>query len=285
MEKLLKGKDAADAINQGILKRTPALYEKGIVPTLAIVRVGENPSDIAYENGAVKKAKTLGLQPEKFICPADIAQEDLIEVIKAINNDEKIHGILLLQPLPKFIDADAVRNTLCPEKDLDCISDASLARLFLGQEEGFSPCTAEACIEILKHYRIEIKGKKIVVIGRSMVIGRPVAMMLLKENATITICHTKTPPEDMRAICKSADIIIAAAGHAGTLTADMVSSGQVIIDVGINFNEEGKMCGDVDFEPVSDIVSALTPVPGGVGSVTTTLLMKHLVEAAERTVK
>lgn len=285
MEKLLKGKDAADAINQGILKRTPALYEKGIVPTLAIVRVGENPSDIAYENGAVKKAKTLGLQPEKFICPADIAQEDLIEVIKAINNDEKIHGILLLQPLPKFIDADAVRNTLCPEKDLDCISDASLARLFLGQEEGFSPCTAEACIEILKHYRIEIKGKKIVVIGRSMVIGRPVAMMLLKENATITICHTKTPPEDMRAICKSADIIIAAAGHAGTLTADMVSSGQVIIDVGINFNEAGKMCGDVDFEPVSDIVSALTPVPGGVGSVTTTLLMKHLVEAAERTVK
>ncbi len=285
MEKLLKGKDVADAINQGILKRTPALYEKGIVPTLAIVRVGENPSDIAYENGAVKKAKTLGLQPEKFICPADIAQEDLIEVIKAINNDEKIHGILLLQPLPKSIDADAVRNTLCPEKDLDCISDASLARLFLGQEEGFSPCTAEACIEILKHYRIEIKGKKIVVIGRSMVIGRPVAMMLLKENATITICHTKTPPEDMRAICKSADIIIAAAGHAGTLTADMVSSGQVIIDVGINFNEAGKMCGDVDFEPVSDIVSALTPVPGGVGSVTTTLLMKHLVEAAERTVK
>ncbi len=285
MEKLLKGKVVADAINQGILERTPALYEKGIVPTLAIVRVGENPSDIAYENGAVKKAKALGLQPEKFICPADIAQEDLIEVIKAINNDEKIHGILLLQPLPKTIDADAVRNALCPEKDLDCIADASLARLFLGQEEGFAPCTAEACIEILKHYQIEIKGKKIAVIGRSMVIGKPVAMMLLKENATITICHTRTSAEDMREICQSADIIIAAAGHAGTLKADMVSPGQVIIDVGINFNEEGKMLGDVDFEPVSDIVSALTPVPGGVGSVTTTLLMKHLVEAAEKTIK
>lgn len=285
MEKVLKGKIVADAINQGILNRTPALYERGIVPTLAIVRVGENPSDIAYENGAIKKAKTLGLQPEKFICPADIDQEDLIEVIKSINDDEKIHGVLLLQPLPKSIDADAVRNTLCAEKDLDCISDASLARLFLGDETSFAPCTAEACIEILKYNHIEIKGKKIVVIGRSMVIGKPVAMMLLKENATITICHTKTAETDLKDLCRGADIIIAAAGHAGTLTADMVSPGQVIIDVGINFNEEGKILGDVDFEAVSKIAAATTPVPGGVGSVTTTLLMKHLVEAAERTVK
>ena len=285
MEKVLKGKIVADAINQGILNRMPALYERGIVPTLAIVRVGENPSDIAYENGAVKKAKTLGLQPEKFICPADIDQRELIEVIKAINNDEKIHGILLLQPLPESIDADAVRNTLCPEKDLDCISDASLSRLFLGETTGFAPCTAEACIEILKYNHIEIKGKKIVVIGRSMVIGKPVAMMLLKENATITICHTKTAEADLKDLCRGADIVIAAAGHVGTLTADMVSPGQVIIDVGINFNEEGKMLGDVDFEAVSKIAAAATPVPGGVGSVTTTLLMKHLVEAAERTVK
>lgn len=285
MERLLKGKEVADAIDEEILARTPSLYEKGLVPTLAIVRVGENPSDIAYENGAVKKAKKLGLQPEKFTCPADIAQEDLIAVIESINNDEKIHGILLLQPLPKSMDADAVRNALCAEKDLDCISDGSLSQLFLGRDTGFAPCTAEACIEILKHNHIEIKGKKVVVIGRSMVIGKPVAMMLLKENATITICHTRTEKTDLETICQSADIIIAAAGRAGTLTADMVSPGQVIIDVGINFNEEGKMLGDVDFDPVSDIVSAITPVPGGVGSVTTTLLMKHLVEAAERTVR
>ena len=284
MEKILKGKIVADAIDEDLLKRTPALYEKGIVPTLAIVRVGENPSDIAYENGAVKKAKKLGLQPEKYICPADIAQEDLIQVIKAINEDEKIHGILLLQPLPKSIDADAVRNTLCPEKDLDCISDASLARLFLGSGEGFTPCTAEACIEILKFNHIDIKGKKAVVIGRSMVIGKPVAMMLLKENATITICHTRTEDRDLKDLCQGADIIIAAAGHAGTLTADMVRPGQTIIDVGINFDDEGKMLGDVDYEPVSGIVGSITPVPGGVGSVTTTLLMKHLVEAAEKTV-
>lgn len=285
MERLLKGKEVADAIDEEILARTPSLYEKGLVPTLAIVRVGENPSDIAYENGAVKKAKKLGLQPEKFTCPADIAQEDLIAVIESINNDEKIHGILLLQPLPKSMDADAVRNALCAEKDLDCISDGSLSQLFLGRDTGFAPCTAEACIEILKHNHIEIKGKKVVVIGRSMVIGKPVAMMLLKENATITICHTRTEKTDLETICQSADIIIAAAGRAGTLTADMVSPGQVIIDVGINFNEEGKMLGDVDFDPVSDIVSAITPVPGGVGSVTTTLLMKHLVEAAKKTIK
>lgn len=285
MERVLKGKDVADAIDAEILSRTPALYEQGVVPTLAIVRVGENPSDIAYENGAVKKAKKLGMQPEKFICPADIEQGDLIEVIKAINNDEKIHGILLLQPLPASIDADAVRNALCPEKDLDCITDASLCRLFLGDDTGFAPCTAEGCLEILRHNQIEMKGKKVVVIGRSLVIGKPAAMMLLKENATVTICHTRTEERDLRELCRSADIIIAAAGHEGTVTADMASAGQVVIDVGINFNEEGKMVGDVDFESVSQIAAAVTPVPGGVGSVTTTLLMKHLLEAAERSVK
>ena len=287
MEKLLKGKAVADRINEEILERTPALYEKGIVPTLAIVRVGENPSDIAYENGAVKKAKSLGLQPEKYICPADITEEDLIQVIQSINRDEKIHGILLLQPLPKGIDAAKVRNTLAPEKDLDCISDDALGRMFTGRE-GYGPCTAESCIEILKYYNIPIKGKKAVVIGRSMVIGKPAALMLLQENATVTICHTKTAPEDLKAICRDADIIIAAAGKIGAVTADMAREGQTIVDVGINFDEEGKMTGDVDFEPVSQVLGedgAITPVPGGVGSVTTSLLMRHLVQAAERTLK
>ena len=287
MEKLLKGKAVADRINEEILERTPALYEKGIVPTLAIVRVGENPSDIAYENGAVKKAKSLGLQPEKYICPADITEEDLIQVIQSINRDEKIHGVLLLQPLPKGIDAAKVRNTLAPEKDLDCISDDALGRMFTGRE-GYGPCTAESCIEILKYYNIPIKGKKAVVIGRSMVIGKPAALMLLQENATVTICHTKTAPEDLKAICRDADIIIAAAGKIGAVTADMAREGQTIVDVGINFDEEGKMTGDVDFEPVSQVLGedgAITPVPGGVGSVTTSLLMRHLVQAAERTLK
>lgn len=284
MATVLKGKAAADRINEDILARTPALYEKGIVPTLAIVRVGENPSDMAYENGAVKKAKSLGLQPEKYICPADIEEEDLIQVIRAINADEKIHGILLLQPLPKSMDAARVRNALAAEKDLDCISDDALGRLFTGRE-GFGPCTAESCIRILKQYDIEMKGKKAVVIGRSMVIGKPAALMLLQENATVTVCHTKTAPEDLKALCRDADIIIAAAGKRNTVTADMVREGQTIIDVGINFDEDGRMTGDVDYEPVILVLGgsgAITPVPGGVGSVTTSLLMEHLVEAAER---
>ncbi|MGF6375688.1 methylenetetrahydrofolate dehydrogenase (NADP+)/methenyltetrahydrofolate cyclohydrolase [Clostridiales Family XIII bacterium PM5-7] len=282
MNNLLKGKDVAQAINEDILSRTPALYERGIVPTLAIIRVGENPSDIAYERGAIKKAKELGLQPEKYTCPENMSQEDLIQVIHSINENVDIDGILLLQPLPKHIDSEAVRNTLAPEKDLDCISDHGLGKLFTAPHAGYAPCTAESCIEILKYYNIPIKGKKAVVIGRSMVIGKPVAQMLLTENATVTTCHTRTEKQDLISYCQNADIIIAAAGKENTVTAEMVSSKTTIIDVGINFNDEGKMVGDVDFEAVSPMVKGITPVPGGVGSVTTSLLMKHLVEAAER---
>lgn len=281
---LLKGKEVAEKINQDILAGTAAIYEKNIVPTIAIVRVGENPGDIAYENGAIKKAKSLGLQPEKYTCPEGFSQEDLIDVIKVINDNESIHGILLLQPLPAYMDSEAVRNAIASEKDLDAITDASLGNLFIGKD-GFAPCTAESCMAILKHYNIELKGKKAVVLGRSLVIGKPVAMMLMKENATVTVCHSKTSDEDVKAYCRDADIIISATGHINTLTADMVKKGQTVIDVGINFNEEGKMCGDVDFDRVSEIVENITPVPGGVGSVTTTLLMKHLLEATEKAVK
>lgn len=281
MEKLLKGKIVADKINEEILSRLPALYEKGIVPTLAIVRVGENPSDIAYENGAVKKAKSLGLQTEKFICPADMETEDLIAVIRSINENKNIHGILLLQPLPDHIDGERVRNSLAWEKDLDCISDRALGNLFVGAE-GFAPCTAESCLEILKFYDIAVEGKKVVVIGRSMVIGKPVALMLLSANGTVTVCHTRTKKEDLIRCCLDADILVVAAGCRNTLTAEMVRSGQTVIDVGINFDEERKMQGDADFEGISQIVDHITPVPGGVGSATTSVLMRHLVEAAER---
>lgn len=284
MSQLLKGKAAADAIDAQTSAKVMAMLEQGVGPTLAIVRVGENSSDIAYENGAVKKAAKLGIQTEKYICQADIEEEDLIAVMKSINENERIHGVLLLQPLPGHIDAAKVRNALAPEKDLDCISDDSLGRFFTGRE-GYGPCTAESCIEILKYYGIPIAGKKAVVIGRSMVIGKPAALLLLKENATVTVCHTKTASEDLKELCKGADIIIAAAGKIGTVTADMARGGQTIIDVGINFSEEGKMTGDVDFDSVSRVLGesgAITPVPGGVGSVTTTLLMRHLAEAAEK---
>lgn len=287
MSQLLKGKAVADAIDRETSAKVMSMLEKGIGPTLAIVRVGEDPSDIAYENGAVKKAAKVGIQTEKYICPADIEEEDLIAVMESINQNGQIHGVLLLQPLPKHIDAARVRNALAPEKDLDCISDDALGRMFTGRE-GYAPCTAESCIEILKFYDIPMRGKKAVVIGRSMVIGKPAALMLLQENATVTVCHTKTASEDLKTLCRDADIIIAAAGKIGAVTADMVREGQTIIDVGINFDEEGRMTGDVDFDSVSEILGqsgAITPVPGGVGSVTTTLLMKHLAEAAERAIK
>ncbi|MBR5316255.1 MAG: bifunctional 5,10-methylenetetrahydrofolate dehydrogenase/5,10-methenyltetrahydrofolate cyclohydrolase [Firmicutes bacterium] len=285
MANLLKGKVAADALNETLLDRAVAICETGIAPTLAIVRVGENGSDIAYENGAVKKAQQVAVAVEKFICPENVEEDDLVEIIKYINDNEKIHGMLLLQPLPKHLNAERIRNTIAPEKDMDCISDGALAGLFLQKEGGYAPCTAESCMEILKYYDIPVAGKKVVVIGRSLVIGKPVALMLMKENATVTICHTKTTAEDMKLLCQQADIIIAAAGHRNTLTAEMVRPGQVIVDVGINFNEDGKMVGDVDFEPVSKVVDAITPVPGGVGSMTTTLLMKHVIEAAEKTTR
>ncbi len=281
---ILKGKEVAESINQDILTRVVPIYEKNVLPTVAIVRVGENPGDIAYENGAIKKAKALGLQPEKYTCPEGFEQEDLMDVINILNNNESIHGILLLQPLPSYMNSDAVRNAIAPEKDLDAITDASLGKLFIGKD-GFAPCTAESCIEILKHYNIDPRGKKVVVIGRSLVIGKPVAMMLMKENATVTICHSGTAKENLTAYCKNADIIISATGHINTVTADMVREGQTVIDVGINFDEDGKMCGDVDYNSVSEIVENITPVPGGVGSVTTTVLMKHLLEATEKAVK
>lgn len=282
MTQLLKGKVAADAIDEQLTGRMTAFYEKGIVPTLAIVRVGENPSDIAYENGAVKKAKKIGVQTEKFICSRDIEEEDLIAVIQSINENREIHGMLLLQPLPAHIDGEKVGNAIAPEKDLDCISDGALGRFFTGTGGAFAPCTAESCMEILKYYDIPVEGKKAVIIGRSMVIGKPVSLMLLAENATITICHTRTPKEELAKLCREADIIVAAAGKAGTLTSDMVSPGQTVIDVGINFDDEGKMVGDVLFDSVSEIAANITPVPGGVGSMTTTLLMKHLIDAAEK---
>ncbi len=281
MTTLLKGKPVAEAIDEALTAKMPTFYEKGIVPTLAIVRVGENGSDIAYENGAVKKAKKIGIQTEKFICDSKIEEGDLIAVLESINQNKNIHGVLLLQPLPSHIDSEKVRNAIASEKDLDCISDDALGRFFAGKN-AFAPCTAESCIEILKYYDVDIRGKRAVVIGRSMVIGKPVSLMLMKENATVTVCHTKTRPEDLLNLCRDADIIVAAAGARNTVTDEMISPGQVIVDVGINFDEEGKMTGDAAISETQRVF--LTPVPGGVGSVTTTLLMKHLIEAAERTV-
>ena len=280
---LLKGKPVADLICEKVQAEAEELLEKGIYPTLGILRVGHNESDIAYETSAEKKAKSLGMNVEKYIMEVNSTESDVLDVLEVMNNDNNIHGILMFRPLPKGIDENHVINRINPAKDIDGISFESVGGLFTGEKNGFPPCTAEAAIAILDHYGIEVAGKKVAVIGRSLVIGKPVAMMLLDRNATVTICHSKTKPEDLKEVCKDADIIITAAGKIGTVTEEHVNGKQVIVDVGINFNEDGKMCGDADFEALEGKVEAITPVPGGVGSVTTALLLYHTIEAAKAT--
>lgn len=281
---LLKGKDVVMDIEKDVQERVNALKEKGAAATLGIVRVGENPSDIAYENSVTKKAERLGITLKKLHYPEEITQEDLIGEIKKVNKDPSIHGVMIFMPLPKKFNEEKVRNALDPAKDLDGISDISFAKVMANKRGGFPPCTAEACIEMLRYYNIERWGKKAVVIGRSMVIGKPVAMLLLAEHSTVTICHTKTDREALKKYCQDADIIVVAAGHPGTFTRDMAAPGQTVLDVGINVDEEGKLYGDAEFDEVKDMVSAITPVPGGIGGVTSAILLKHLVEAAEATV-
>ncbi len=280
----LRGRPVSAAVEEGIKERLIRLYEKNLVPTVAIVRVGNDPGNIAYENGAVNKANMVGVQVEKYTCPADMEEDDLISVIESVNKDGKIHGILILQPLPSHIDGERVRNAIAMEKDIDCISDRSLGRFFV-EGRGYGPCTAESCMEILNYYGVDISGKRAAVIGRSMVIGRPAALMLTRENATVTLCHSRTPRETLARVCREADIIVSAAGRIGMVTEDMMTENQVIIDVGINFDDEGRMEGDADYAAAEKICRGATPVPGGVGSVTTAILMRHLVDAAEEQMK
>ena len=291
MAKLLLGKEVTDALNANLQQRTAALKERGIAATLGIIRVGENPSDLSYEKGAVKRAELVGVAVKKFELPADAAKEDVIAVIDRVNADDTIHGVLMFQPFPKHLRpyASEICNRLDPKKDMDCLTDLSNSGVYQSRGDlGYAPCTPAACMEILDYYGIDCTGKNAVVIGRSLVVGKPAAMMLLKKNATVTVCHTKT--QNIASICRNADILVSAAGVLNSLTADFVRPGQVVIDVSINWDENkpnargglGAIAGDAKFEEVAPIVEAITPVPGGVGSVTTSVLMKHVVEAAEK---
>lgn len=283
MAKQLLGKEVNADLNQQITDRVNALKEKGIVPTLGIIRVGEKDADLSYERGATKRCEKLGVECRKFVFPENVSQEELMDAIGRVNRDSSIHGVLIFRPLPKTLDEKAVVAALDPEKDIDGITDGSMVGVYTGQKKGFPPCTAQAVMEILRHYQVDLKGKKAVVIGRSLVIGKPVAMMLLKQNATVTICHTKT--KDMAAEAREADVLVVAAGHRDVVDETFVRPGQMVIDVGINVNDEGKLCGDVSYDKVEPIVDAITPVPGGVGSVTTSVLVSHVVEAAERSLE
>ena len=289
MAKQLLGKEVNEALVAALQTRTAALKEKGITPTLGIIRLGENPSDLSYEKGATKRAEEVGVAIKNYILPEETTKEELLSVIDGINADDSVHGVLMFRPLPKHLknDQDEICNRLAPCKDVDSMTHMSNAGVFEGQDLGYAPCTPAACMEILDHYGIDCKGKNAVVIGRSLVVGKPAAMMLMGKNATVTVCHTRTV--NTAEICKNADIIISAAGVLGSLTKDFVREGQIVIDVSMNWNPEkitskgkGGMSGDCVFEEVEPIVGAITPVPGGVGAVTTSVLMKHVVEAAEK---
>ena len=283
MAEILKGADVVSAINERAIARVELLKKSDITATLAIVRVGERADDISYEKTATKRCETVGVNVKNIILPADVSQGELMQNILELNNDDNVHGVLLFRPLPKHLSDDAVRALLKPEKDIDGITDGSLAGVFTGSDQGFAPCTAQACIEILDHFNIDCKGKRAVVIGRSLVVGKPVAMMLMQRHATVTVCHTRTV--DMPAVARNAEILIVAAGQMEGLTKEYFSPGQVVIDVGINWNEtKGKLCGDVLFEDAEPIVAAITPVPGGVGTVTTSVLVSHVVDAASMSV-
>ena len=291
MAKLLLGKEVTAALNAKLQAKVADLKAKGVTPKLGILRCGENPSDLSYEKGAVARAELIGVEVEKFVLPEDVTKEALIAKIEELNANDTIHGVLMFRPLPKHLKADQIEicNKLDPAKDVDCMTDLSNAGVFEDRKDlGFAPCTPQACMEILDHYGIDCKGKSAVVIGRSLVVGKPAAMMLMKKNATVTICHTKTV--NTAEVARSADILVSAAGVLGSLTKDFVRPGQIVIDVSINWDPEkinskggkGAIAGDAKFEEIEPIVEAITPVPGGVGSVTTSVLIGHVVEAAAR---
>ncbi len=273
---ILKGLPVANAINEKLMEQVKSI--EGSLPHLAIIRVGERPDDCSYERGAVKKMDKVGVRCTTYTFDADIDNKTFQAEFDKINENPDIDGILMLRPLPKQLDEKQIENKIDPRKDLDGISPLNLAKVYAGDESGYAPCTAEAVIEMLDYAGIDIKGKRVTVVGRSLVIGKPVSMLLMKRNATVTVCHTKTV--DMAGTCKNAEILVAAAGSARMIKKEYVADGAVVIDVGINVDDEGNLCGDVDFDAISDIAAAATPVPGGVGSVTTSVLAKHLVKAA-----
>ncbi len=283
MGQTLKGKPVADWITESVIKEVKEIKSKGTSPKLSIIRVGANPSDLAYERGALKRMEKCGILTEVKELSVDISLEDFIEELKKVNEDENVHGILVFRPLPKQLDEEIIKYIISPEKDVDCFSPVNVAKVTEGDESGFPPATPTAVMEMLKFYNVDLKGKHAVVIGRSMVVGKPVSMLLLKENATVTICHSKT--RDLSKMCSTADVLVAAVGRAKMVDEKYLRDGAVVIDVGINVDDNGKMCGDVDFDACVDKSSMITPVPRGVGSVTTSILAKHVVKACKNQIK
>lgn len=273
----LRGMPVVKAMAEDMKKEIEGLKERGILPKLVVVRVGAREDDLSYERGIIKRFEAVNAAYEIKALDENISQEGFDKVIEELNSNELVHGILVFRPLPKHLSDDRLCRMINPDKDVDCIHMANYAKVFAGTKDAFAPCTPKAVMEMLDFYKVDLTGKKVVVVGRSMVVGKPLAMLLLSKNATVTVCHTKT--RNLEEECKAADIIVACAGCANMIKKEHVRTGQIVIDVGINF-AEGKMCGDVDYEGVSEVVDAVTPVPGGVGTVTTSVLLKHTVMSA-----
>ncbi|MDB3083922.1 bifunctional 5,10-methylene-tetrahydrofolate dehydrogenase/5,10-methylene-tetrahydrofolate cyclohydrolase [Clostridioides difficile] len=276
---IIKGKPVADKISEELIKEVELLVKEGINPKLTIVRVGARSDDLSYERGALKRCQNIGITTEVLELAEDITQEEYIDVLKRVNDDKNVNGILCFRPLPKHLNEEVIKYVIAPEKDVDCFSPINSAKVMEGDKSGFPPCTPTAVVEILKHYNVDLKGSKVTVLGRSMVVGKPVSMLLLSEHATVTICHSKT--KNLSGVAADADVLIAAIGRAKMVDETFVKDGAVVIDVGINVDEEGNLCGDVDTNAVLDKVSMITPVPAGVGSVTTSILAKHVVKACK----
>lgn len=280
MAEILKGKVVADKIKEKIKNDVEELKKNGKTPTLGIVRLGSNPDDISYERSLIKNCERLGIEAKVFERDINMTTEELVALMEELNKDNTVSGVLLFRPLPKHIDESKVREALSPSKDVDCMNPRNLARIFEGDLSGFAPCTPKAAMEILLDYGVELEGKNVVIVNRSMVLGKPLAMMMLNQNATVTICHSRT--KDLPEVTKKADVVVTALGKAKFFDEKYFSENSICIDVGISLDEEGNLSGDIDYEPVSELVSKITPVPGGVGSVTTSILLSHVVEACKR---
>ena len=276
-----KGAPVAEALSEKLKLRVEALGRSGVVPCLALVRIGERPGDLSYERSAARRCEALGVAVEKHVLPADVTQSELIDVIEALNRKSTVHGILFFRPLPEGMDERTVCDAIAPEKDVDGVCAHSMADVYMGAARGFFPCTAQAVIEMLQYYDIPICGKRTVVVGRSLVTGRPAALLLLREHATVTVCHTRT--KELASLTREAELVVTATGHINTLTAEHLRPGQVVIDIGLTYDEaRGKLCGDVDHDAAEEIVQAISAVPGGIGAVTSTVLASHVIEACER---
>lgn len=279
MAKIIDGKVISQAVKDEVAAEVTQLKKQGVTPGLAVIIVGDDPASRVYVNNKKKACEQLGMFSKEYTMPADTTEEELLGLIKDLNCDPKINGILCQLPLPKHLNEELVINTIVPEKDVDAFHPQNVGKIMLGDYD-FLPCTPAGIMEMLKYENIDITGKHCVVIGRSNIVGKPMAMLLLHKNATVTICHSKT--QDLAGVCKQADVLVAAVGRANFVSADMVKEGAVVIDVGINRLENGKLCGDVNFSDVEPKASYITPVPGGVGPMTIATLMKNTLTAAKR---